>query len=268
MCMMSLRRRRALAIELVCVDVDGTLTDGILGPALPGAVAALGRVVGALPVRVVTNATSVGHGRILANLVARGFAVDASMLVTPLLHARRVLPARGHDRGVLVAEAETRRELGWFTEDDDGPAVLLAGEVSSLRIEDLQPAFRRLLRGGATFYTVQRNRYFRRAGELVTDAGPLVAFFEYATGVRAEVLGKPSASLFDELAQAAGVARGAMVMVGDDAEFDVARPRQLGLEAVLVRTGKYRPGDEARHEPVPSAVLGSVAELPDWLGVA
>lgn len=256
-----------MPIELVCVDVDGTLTDGILGPALPGAVAALGRIVRALPLRIVTNATSVGHGRILRNLGERGFPVQEAMLVTPLLHARRVLPARGHDRGVLVAEAETRRELAWFTEDPEGPAVLLAGEVPSLRVLDLQPAFRRLLRGGATFYTVQRNRYFRRAGELVTDAGPLVAFFEYATGVRAEVLGKPSASLFDELARSAGVARESMVMVGDDAEFDVARPRQLGLEAVLVRTGKYRPGDEVRHEAAPTASLGSVAELADWLGV-
>jgi HAD superfamily hydrolase (TIGR01458 family) len=264
--MMSPERRRPLPIELVCVDVDGTLTDGILGPALPGAVAAIGRVIRALPLRLVTNATSVGAARIVDNLVARGFPIEPSMLMTPLLHARGVLSARGHDRGVLVAEPETRRELAWFTEDPRGPAVLLAGEVPSLRIEELQPAFRRLL-AGASFYTVQKNRYFRREGELVTDAGPLVAFFEYATGARAEVLGKPSASLFDALAHAAGVERGAMVMVGDDAEFDVARPRQLGLVAVLVRTGKYRPGDETRHEVGPTAVLGSVAELADWLGV-
>ena len=220
----------------------------------------------ALPVRIVTNATSVGSGRILANLALRGFPVEASTFTTPLTQARRVLPGRGHARGVLVAEPETRRELSWFVEDPEGPAVLLAGEVQSLRIEELQPAFRRLL-AGAAFYTVQKNRYFRREGRLVTDAGPLVAFLEYAAGARAEVLGKPSALLFDELARGAGVERRSMLMVGDDAEFDVSRPRQLGLEAVLVRTGKYRPGDETRHDPGPTAMLGSVAELADWLGV-
>ena len=52
-------------------------------------------------------------------------------------------------------------------------------------------------------------------------------------------------------------------MVGDDAEFDVAGALRAGVGAgVLVRTGKYRPGDESRHDPPPTLVLSSIADLP------
>jgi ribonucleotide monophosphatase NagD (HAD superfamily) len=35
-------------------------------------------------------------------------------------------------------------------------------------------------------------------------------------------------------------------MIGDDAASDVGGALAAGLRAILVRTGKYRPGDEQR----------------------
>jgi ribonucleotide monophosphatase NagD (HAD superfamily) len=136
-----------------------------------------------------------------------------------------------------------------------------------MSVLDLQPAFRALL-GGAAFYTLQKNRYFRRGSDLVTDLGPVAAFLSYASGRDAENLGKPSRLLFGALAEAAGIDPSRMVMVGDDAEFDVAGARALGLAGVLVRTGKYRAGDESRFPHRPDAVLDSVVDLPAWLGIS
>ncbi|TMQ52790.1 MAG: TIGR01458 family HAD-type hydrolase, partial [Candidatus Eisenbacteria bacterium] len=48
-------------IRLVCLDIDGTLTDGVGGPAIPGAVQAVRRIRERMPVRLVTNTTSVPH---------------------------------------------------------------------------------------------------------------------------------------------------------------------------------------------------------------
>ena len=188
-------------------------------------------------------------------------------LVTPASVARRVLPARGHDSGILLVEPGARKEWGWFREEVHGPAVVLGTEGHGLSVSELQPAFRRLL-DGAQLYTLQRNRYFKKDGFLVTDLGPLAAFFEYASGSAAENLGKPSPLLFDEIAREAGEPRESIVMIGDDAEFDVAASVALGMSGVLVRTGKYRAGDESRVSPEPTAVLRSVADLPGWLGIS
>lgn len=252
--------------RLLCVDVDGTITDGVLGPALPGAADALRRVRAAHPVRLVSNTTSVAHGVFAARLIEQGLLDAPASLVTPAAAARRILTARGHASGLLLAEPGAREDYAWFREDPAGAAVVLATEALDLTFRDLQPAFRRLL-DGAAFYALQRNRYFRRGGELLTDLGPVAAFLSYASGREAETVGKPSPLLYDAIAAEAGLRRDELVMVGDDVEFDVSASVALGMQGVLVRTGKYRPGDEERAAPPPSATLASVAALPDWLGL-
>jgi HAD superfamily hydrolase (TIGR01458 family) len=216
------------------------------------------------PVRFVTNTTSRPVDELAAHLRDLSLLEDDAELVTPIVLARRLLPERGHDAGILIAPRSVRSAYSWFTERVDGPAVLVGCEGHRLRIEELQPAVRTLL-GGATLYALQRNRYFRKAGELVTDLGPLVAFLAYAADVEPVTLGKPSSTLFDGLAADAGVGREDIVMVGDDAEFDVSAVVDLGMRAVLVRTGKYRDGDEARVSPPPTAVIDSIAGLDAWL---
>lgn len=252
--------------SLVCLDVDGTLTDGVGGPALPGAAAAVGRLRAALPVRLVSNTTSVPHASLARHLIGLGLLDQASALWTPAAVARRVLPGRGHDAGILLVEEAARADYAWFRETTSGPAVVLATEGHGLQIAELQPAVRRLLEGDA-LYVLQRNRYFKKGGELVTDIGPLAAFLTYASGREATTLGKPSPLLYDAVAEEAGASRAEIVMVGDDAEFDVAASVALGMQGVLVKTGKYRPGDEGRFQPAPTAVLVSVADLTRWLGI-
>lgn len=252
------------AIELVCLDISGTVVEGSAGPALPGAVEAVRRIAARLPVRFVTNVTSRPCAQLVRHLQELGLLDDPEALFTPATTARRVL-ADERGAGVLLADGPVREDLDWFREDPEGPSVLVATEGHDLRIRDLQPAFRRLL-DGARLFALQRNRYFRREGELWTDVGPLAALLAYAADTEIEVFGKPSELLFDSIAAEAGVERERLLMVGDDAEFDVAATAALGLHGVLVRTGKYRPGDEDRVDPAPEAVLDSIADLPDWLG--
>lgn len=78
------------------------------------------------------------------------------------------------------------------------------------------------------------------------------------------VLGKPSADVFHLAAQALGLSPEQVVMIGDDVIGDVGGAQSAGCQGVLVRTGKYREGDE-RGTVTPHAVLPSVAALPDWL---
>lgn len=249
---------------VVCLDVDGTLTDGVRGPALPGAIETVAALRAKHPVRLVTNTTSVPHADLAAFLTRQGLLDAPGHLWTPVLVARAELPTRGHDSGVLIADPTQRSEYAWFREDPRGPAVLLATEAHDWRVAELQPAFRRLL-DGAAFYALTQNRYFRKGGELVTDVGAIAALLTYAAGREAETLGKPSRLLFEAVAREAGAGLGELVMVGDDAEFDVAAPIGLGLRGVLVRTGKYRAGDETRASHKPTATLESIRDLPGWL---
>jgi phospholysine phosphohistidine inorganic pyrophosphate phosphatase len=253
-------------IRLVCLDIDGTLTDGVQGPPIAGTAEAVAAIRARLPVRLVTNTTSVPHAVLAETLIRQGFLDVPASLVTPATVARRVLPGRGHARGLLHVEPAARPDFEWFQNDAAGPAVVLATEGHDLRIADLQSAFRMLLEGAA-FYTLQRNRYFKKGGEMVTDLGPVAAFLSYASGREVETLGKPSPILFDSIAEESGVRRAEIAMVGDDAEFDVSASVALGMAGILVRTGKFRREDADRFDPRPTVVLDSVGDLPGWLGI-
>lgn len=131
--------------------------------------------------------------------------------------------------------------------------------------QSLNNAFRVLV-GGAPFLALARNRSFRDAdGELSLDAGAFVAALEYATGRKAIVLGKPSRDFFHAAVESLGCVEQEAVMVGDDAEFDVAAAIKAGLSGILVRTGKYQTGVEREFAPHPTAVVDDLAAAVDWI---
>ena len=88
-----------------------------------------------------------------------------------------------------------------------------------------------------------------------------------ASGRAPENLGKPSPLVFQALADEVGIDLDRVLMVGDDAEFDASGAVGLGMGGILVRTGKYRHGDEEAVRPRPTAVLDSIAAIPEWLGM-
>jgi HAD superfamily hydrolase (TIGR01458 family) len=117
---------------------------------------------------------------------------------------------------------------------------------------------------GAKLVALQKNRYWRTPDGLSLDAGPFVAALEYASGERAEVVGKPEEAFFRLALEDLGLEAGEVAMVGDDAEADVAGAKRAGLLGVQVKTGKWPPDAEGGEADL---VLDSVAGLPEALGV-
>ena len=91
------------------------------------------------------------------------------------------------------------------------------------------------------------------------------ALLEYATGREATVFGKPAPAFFGAALAGLGCAADRAVMIGDDVEADVAGAMACGIAGILVRTGKYRAGDENLIDPPPTAVVADFAEAVAWV---
>ena len=96
-------------VRLVCVDVDGTVSDRFRGPILPGTAPALAAIRGGWKLRLVTNATSRSHGQLAGLLQEQGLLESPGELVTPATAARRWLSERGHTSGLLFVEDSARK---------------------------------------------------------------------------------------------------------------------------------------------------------------
>ena len=247
------------------LDLDGTLY-GEHGP-IPGAVDALAALRRrGVPFRCVTNTTRRSRRLLAERLAGYGFDVQPEEIVTAVMAAVELLRARGVRRVAPYVAEVTREDLAQFDLASKQPEVVLVGDLGEAwDFATLNGAFHQLM-GGADLVALQRDRYWQKGDALALDAGPFVAALEYATGKTATVTGKPSGSFFRAAVaslRTAGVTSGeGVVMVGDDIWGDVEGAHGAGLEAWLVRTGKYRDEVYARSGIVAERVIASVAELP------
>ncbi len=243
------------------LDLSGVLYVG--DQALPGAVAAVERLQAAgLPLRYITNTSRSTRSAIHAKLRRMGFRIPTRHIFTAPLATCFHLE-RHHLRPYLVVHPNLAAEFSALPQDHPN-AVVLGDAGEAFTYDRLNRAFR-LLMDGAEFLAMGDNRYFREADGLSLDLGPFVRALEYASGRQATILGKPAAGFFHAAVADLGLSPAEVVMVGDDAHSDVEGALAAGLQAILVRTGKYRPGDEARIGLPGARVMDDIVAVADWL---
>jgi HAD superfamily hydrolase (TIGR01458 family) len=204
-----------------------------------------------MPFRFVTNTSRETRLMLHRELVGFGLDVPVEHLFTAPLAVRRYLEQESLRPYLLVNPNLVPEFEGLSLEDPNAVVVGYAGDAFTYAA--MNRAFR-ILRQGAPLITTGRTPYFQGGDGLDLDAGPFVAALEYAAGTEALVLGKPSPQFFHRAAGDLGCLPGEAVMIGDDAVSDAGGALAAGLSAILVRTGKYRPGDEDR-VGMPGAVV-------------
>jgi phospholysine phosphohistidine inorganic pyrophosphate phosphatase len=189
-----------------------------------------------------------------------GFEVEEAEIFTP---ARAAAGLIGDKSCFPLVDESLLEDLGGVTLAEDRPDYVLVGDLGEgFTYDRLNAAFRRLM-NGAELIALQKSRYWRTEAGLSLDAGPFVAALEYASGKSATVVGKPEKGFFRLALEDLGLGPHEVAMVGDDAEADVTGAQAAGLRGILVKTGKYRPGEEGD----PDLILESLADLPEALGV-
>lgn len=229
------RRPKALLIDLA-----GVLHIG--DQPVAGSVAALARLRDTgLPLRFLTNTTRTPRRALVAKLQRMGFAITEDELQTAPHAARQLVARRGLKPKYLV-HPDLAAEMGPNADDPD--AVVLGDMGPHLDYAQLNVAFRLLMAGGA-FIAMAKNRYFMEEDGLSLDMGAFVTGLEFSSGVPAEVVGKPAPAFFHTALAELGVAAADAVVIGDDLHDDIGAALAAGIPAILVRTGKFRAGDDA-----------------------
>jgi HAD superfamily hydrolase (TIGR01458 family) len=251
----------------ILLDVDGVLH--VSGQALPGAREAIAELRrDGHRVRFVSNNTTRPRSALADELRALGIELDDSELQTTASAAAHALAGRrvlALVMAALVSDLEGIELVG-----EGAEAVLLGGADETdetgrvFSYMNLARAFAEL-EFGAELYCLHKNRWWQTSRGPLLDSGAFVAGLEYASGVEATVLGKPSPAYFEAALQALDAEPELTWMVGDDLDSDIAGAQRYGLRTVLVRTGKFRPDDLDRSTIVPDAVISSIAFLPEWL---
>ncbi|MFL5769130.1 MAG: HAD-IIA family hydrolase [Chloroflexota bacterium] len=275
---------RALAgVRALLLDLDGVIV--LAGKPVPGAAEAIGVIAAkGVPFRIVTNTSLVSRATLSKWGASMGAPIPADRFQSALSVSAAYTARRFPGRPLYVLTSDDARSefdgQHLLTDDEasrpdaTAAAVVVGDAPEAATWENMNRAFR-LVRNGAELIGMHKNRWWITPDGPTIDSGSYVAGLEFASGVRARILGKPSREFFSEAASALAdemrgnggrrLVRSEIAMVGDDLETDVRAAQRAGLRGVFVLSGKHSRDDlaaaAARGTPPPNLVAESLAEI-------
>jgi len=253
----------AYMIRAVLLDLAGVVYQG--EQPLPGTVQAIASLRNSgFRLRFLTNTTRMPRRALLSRLNSMGIAIADEELVTPAQAARAWLAAKGLSAHLLIHPA---LQEDFANLPASGPEAVVIGDAADgFTYAALNEAFRKLL-AGAAFLRARTQSQLQGRGRRTQASTPAPSWprWNMPRSVRRSARQACSGFLPSGARQHRCDGNEA-VMVGDDAEADVAGALTAGLgSALLVRTGKYRPGDETKAKPAPSDTVADLAAAARWI---
>jgi HAD superfamily hydrolase (TIGR01458 family) len=247
-------------IEGIFLDISGVLLDGT--ELLANADKAINYIEEKnLPYRLITNTSQQPRLNIVKQLQHAGISVVEEHVYTAPLAAKDYVLSH-HLRPFCLIHRGLKCEFSEVDQSDPN-AVIIGDAANDFNYAFLNRAFRLCIEG-APLIAIGHNKYFKRSGEYFLDAGPFVEAIEYACDIEAIITGKPSVDFFNQVLASIQLKPEQVALIGDDVYSDIQGAINAGLESRLVRTGKYRDGDENKTTPkanVEDNVLSAIEDL-------
>jgi HAD superfamily hydrolase (TIGR01458 family) len=256
--------------KALLIDLDGVVYRG--EEPIAGAADVIHRLVDdGVPHLFVTNTTSRPLSALVGKLARFGIAVREEEILSPPDAAAAWLAAHGCRRLMLLVPEATAAAFADFETltgdempDTQAPvdAVVVGDLGRGWSFDRLNNAFRCLMQKPAPkLVALGMTRYWHAPDGLRLDTAPFVIALAHASGIEPTVLGKPARAFFDAALARLGVEAAQAAMIGDDIRADVGGAQAAGLAGILVKTGKFRPGD-LDQGIAPDLVIDSIADLP------
>ncbi|WFN34220.1 TIGR01458 family HAD-type hydrolase [Methanogenium sp. S4BF] len=252
------------SIKGVLLDIDGVLYTG--DSPIPGAGDTLRFLnENEIPFRCISNTTRKSRASISDKLNRYGLDIPEEFIFTPAAALVSILKEKKMQQCFFLTESDVKRDLlvDGITHTISGADAVVVGDAGNyFDYASLNTAFR-LLVNGASFFALEKDRYWMDTDGLSLSAGPFVYGLEYAGGVSARLIGKPSPAFFEKALESMKITPSEALMVGDDIQTDIGGAQRTGIKGILVQTGKYDRHRVEQSGIVPYRTIGSVRELPE-----
>lgn len=250
------------AYDAFLLDLDGVLYRGDSPiPGAPETVEAL-RSLGKR-LAFVTNNSSRTPKAVVAHLASVGVDAQPAEVETSSLTTAATLSDRSVRRAAVIGEEGLRMALTsagiQIVPGDEEPDAVVLGWDRHVTYDDLREASLALQRGATLYASNDDASYPAPDGYTWPGAGSILAALETATGVQAEVFGKPHAPILRAALERAGGGR--PLVVGDRLETDIEGAANAGWDSALVLTGISTRAEAEAATQAPTYVLDGLSGL-------
>lgn len=246
------------------IDMDGVLYRG--DTALPHVPEFLGQLERrGIPFVLATNNSMRTPEQYVEKLGGMGISVPAESIFTSGFATRDWLKER-YPRGTsvyvigMVALEDAIYGDGYFQRASLDAEVVVSGADFTLTYDKLRVATL-AIRNGAAYVATNADKTLPTEEGLIPGSGAIVASLIASSGVRPDVVGKPSTGMLFQCAAKIGTKPGETVMLGDRLDTDILAGERAGFVTVLVLTGVTEAAELVDAPIVPDVVMPDLAPL-------
>jgi len=249
---------------LYLIDIQGTLIDDKKKEPIEGAIEFINSLnKNRIPYALITNNTKFSSEEFKTYLRGIGFIFEDTAYIDPLMCLKSYV--RKKSIWAIGSEnfVETLRIDGYnFCEKPD---FLVISLKENLTYDDLASAVE-TIQGGAKLIAMHATAIYAKNGRKYPGLGAIVKALEFATGVKAKTVGKPSVDFYKKALSILGAKeRQNVTVISDDAIGDLIGARKMGMKTVLVLSGKYDKEEQIlpflKSCELPNVVYQSVANI-------
>jgi HAD superfamily hydrolase (TIGR01458 family) len=254
------------SVKGVLFDLDGVLY--VDSEAIAGAVEAVERIrASGISCRFVTNTSTLSLDSLRSKIASIGFSIAKDEIISAPQAALLYLKEQGDPACRLLLADDVKTDFAAIRQSETDVDYIVVGDIGAGWAYPLMNEVFHCLMNGAKLIAIHKNRFWQTGCGLQMDIGGFIDALEYASGVKAMLIGKPAKDFFRMAVRDMGLDPAEVVMIGDDIDADVGGAQQAGLGGILVRTGKYRRSYAAFSAVKPDLVIDSVKDLPFVLGL-
>lgn len=173
-----------------------------------------------------------------------GMTVDSNQIMNPIVAMNIYIEKNGYRSAYVIGSQEEIDQLE-ITIDNNKPEIvlLLDFEKNDVGYSELQKVFTWIDKG-IPVVTASRSHFYLKSGVKTLDTGAFVALLENIADISIEVIGKPSKAYFMAGVRKLNAKAEEVTVIGDDWRTDVLGASKAGCNSILIKSGKYKVGDE------------------------
>jgi phospholysine phosphohistidine inorganic pyrophosphate phosphatase len=177
-------------------------------------------------------------------LINIGIDIVEKRILNPISAINSYLDSQSITKAYIVgSKLEINQVLAIQDKSNPEIIILLDFEKENINYNELQSLFT-LIQKNIPIIAASGSPYYIKSDLHYLDTGAFVKLLENAGSITIDIFGKPSKCYYNEGRKLLNCDPKNILVIGDDWRTDITGALESGFNAVLVKSGKYKPKDE------------------------
>jgi HAD superfamily hydrolase (TIGR01450 family) len=186
---------------------------------------------------------------VVERLESVGIKVPKANILNPITAINIYLEKEEISRAYIVGSSLEIEQVSVQHETENPEMIILLDfEKCNIDYSELQKLYL-LIQNNVPAIAASGSLYYLKDGIKQLDTGSFVKLLEQASNKDIIILGKPSIEYFSAGFSSLGAHPSGVTIIGDDYATDIIGAQNAGCKSVLLRSGKYKFGDENKCHP-------------------